>query len=276
MTNSAEILRLRTLLCFLDANLRESGISKVARALGEPKYSVSRAVIALEKEGLIDRTDKVPVLTEKGIREAKRYAERIETTINHLMYEGVDAESAKKDALHWALYNSERSMEVFRAAEERYRVKYELRDMSHFNGAELCRRMNNGQYQFPFLLYREEIKDGTNLSMANDGFEHPCTLCVADGVGTFLFSAKSMSANSAENGTKMQGRVKNMKYLFCGNYVGAESSGKVVSIPAECLEFVNIGSGVGQILHGSVCVKMQCTVGEAHMPESTAILTVMI
>ena len=39
---------------------------------------------------------------------------------------------------------------------------------------------------------------------------------------------------------------------------------------------LNIGSGVGQILHGSVCLRMQCSVGTKHMPESTAIFTILI
>lgn len=38
----------------------------------------------------------------------------------------------------------------------------------------------------------------------------------------------------------------------------------------------NRGSGVDQILHGSVCLKMKCSVGLMHMPESTAIFTVLI
>ena len=38
----------------------------------------------------------------------------------------------------------------------------------------------------------------------------------------------------------------------------------------------NRGSGTDQILHGSVCLKMKCSVGFMHMPESTAIFTVLI
>ena len=45
---------------------------------------------------------------------------------------------------------------------------------------------------------------------------------------------------------------------------------------AGSLYFLNIGSGMGQILHGSVCLRMQCSVGTNHMPESTAIFTIMI
>ena len=37
-----------------------------------------------------------------------------------------------------------------------------------------------------------------------------------------------------------------------------------------------MGKGRDTLLHGSVCLKMQCSVGDMHMPESTAIFTMFI
>ena len=65
-----------------------------------------------------------PVLTEKGIEEAKRYQKRMELTLNHLLYEGVSMESARNDAYRWALSNTDETMAVIANAEEKYRVKY--------------------------------------------------------------------------------------------------------------------------------------------------------
>lgn len=277
MPDSVEILRLRALLCFLKDESNTCTVTKISRVLGEEKYTITRILTSLEKDGLVDRSNsRNPKLTALGAKEAIRYQERIETTMNHLMYEGVDTDNAQKDALHWALYNSDRTMEVIRATEERYRVKYELRDLKSFSGASLCRRMHDGTYQFPFLIYREHVQNGTNLSMANAGFEQPCILSVENGVGTIQLRTHKVTAKSAQNGHEMCGKVQHLCYLDNGSFIEAENNGNVISFPASVLNFMNIGSGVGQILHGSVCLKMQCSVGVHHMPESTAIFTVLI
>lgn len=74
----------------------------------------------------------------------------------------------------------------------------------------------------------------------------------------------------------MQGRVHMVEYFDVGRYVSAALRGNVISIPAEVLNFVNIGEGVGQVLHGSVPLRMNCSVGTLHMPESQAIFTILI
>ena len=51
--------------------------------------------------------------------------------------EGVDLESAQRDSFYWALYCSDSTMEAVRAMEERYRVKYELRNQKQFRGSVL-------------------------------------------------------------------------------------------------------------------------------------------
>ena len=136
MEDSARIFRLRVLLCFLRFVPSDCTVTAIARTLGEEKYSVSRAIASLEKEGYIDRTDaRNPLLTEKGYMVARHYSERLEITLNHLLYEGVDMESAKKDAFVWALCCTDSTMEAIRATEERYRVKYELRDQKQFTRA---------------------------------------------------------------------------------------------------------------------------------------------
>lgn len=52
-----------------------------------------------------------------------------------------------------------------------------------FTGSTLCKMLGNGIYRFPFPVYRETAKYGNNISMANNGFEHPCVLSVRNGVG---------------------------------------------------------------------------------------------
>lgn len=277
MIGDTDILKLRILLCFLQAEPDGCSVTGLAKTLNEEKYTISRMLASMEKEGLVDRSDnRRPLLTEKGREDAKRYSERISITLNHLLYEGVDMENARRDAFYWALHCSDKTMEAIRETEERYRVKYELREQKHFGGNVLCRRMRDGSYSLPFLIYREQVKDGNNISMANEGFEHPCTLVIRNGEGFIQMRAVSVSANSGLTGKRMSGRVKSVRYFDNGIFSAAEQNGDIFLFPASALNFVNIGSGSGQILHGSVCLKMACSVGLVHMPESTAIFTMLI
>ena len=126
MPDSQDILRLRVLLCFLKDNSKDNTVTGISRILNEEKYKVSRILIALEKEGMLNRSDaRHPVLTENGRKEAVRYSERLEITLNHLLYEGVDSENAMSDAFYWTLYSSDKTIETVRAAEERC-IEYEF------------------------------------------------------------------------------------------------------------------------------------------------------
>ena len=277
MPDTPDILRLRVLLCFLKLPAEDCTVTGISRTLNVEKYKISRTLISLEKDGYIDREDvRNPILTPMGYQEAMRYSDRIDVTLNHLLYEGVDIENARRDAFYWALYCSEKTMDAVRATEQHYRVKYELRNFKQFGGNALCKKFHDGCYHFPFLIYREHVKNGNNLSMANEGFEHPCTLCIENGIGIIQLRAQSVSAKSKLNGKLMWGKVNSLKYFNAGRYISAEVNGNVLSFPAESLHFVNMGTGVGQILHGSVCLKVESSAGVMHMPESTAIFTILI
>lgn len=277
MPDSPDILKLRVLLCFLREDEKDCTVMEIARTLGKEHYTVSRAIAVLEKEGLISREKpRKPKLTKIGRIQAEKYSERIAITMSHLLYEGVNIESAQNDAYHWALYNTDDTMKIISNAEEKCRVKYELRDQKQFSGALLCKRLKDGEYRFPFIIYREKVKDGSNISMANEGFEHPCILSVKDGVGMIRLKAVEVTANSGSTGLAMHGHVNKLKYFDSGIYISADRNGHVLSIPASALSFKNIGEGIGQILHGLVCLRMQCNVGIIHMPESTAFFTILI
>lgn len=179
MPQTTDILKLRILLCFLQAGDNGCTVTGLSKTLCEEKYTISRILTTLEKELLIDKSDtRHPKLTEKGVMEAERYSERISTTISHLIYEGVDIENARRDAFYWTLYCSDKTMDIVRATAEQYKVKYQLCDRKSFDGDTLCKMLKDGSYSFPFMVYRENIKNGNNLSMGNNGFEQPCVLNV--------------------------------------------------------------------------------------------------
>lgn len=273
--DSAEILKLRTMLLFLNRNQKNCTVTNVARILGEEKYRISRLLSEMEKEGWVDKADpRNPRLTPEGERKALWYRERIEVITDHLMYEGVDVESAQKDAFCWALCNTECSMEAIRKSTEKYRIKNLLRGQRRFTGSALCRQMRDGIYQFPFVIYREKAEYGSHISMADEAFEHPCTIGVEGGEGVLRLRTQTISLPVGDNGEKQHGRIKEVQYYEYGNLIPAEINGNVISIPMSVLQFMNLGEG--QLLHGSVCLHLKISCGWEHTQTANTIFTVFI
>jgi hypothetical protein len=207
---------------------------------------------------------------------AKKYADRMDIATNHFIYEGVSEEKAQKDAMYFSLYCSDETFEVIQSMEEQYHIKHVLRDRKCFNGAVLCGKLRDGSYPFPFIIYRETVKNSSNISMANEGFRHPCKLIIKGGSGIVSLKAQNLSHSSAVSGENISGKINNLKYFDGSKYCDAQRNGDALSFPANVLNFVNIGEDSGRILHGSVCLKMTCSAGIIHMPESKAIFTIMI
>lgn len=265
-----DILKLRTLLCFLNREQKECTVSKIARTLGEENYTISRILMALEKEGLVNRMNsRSPYLTELGRKEAKRYKEWMRISMNHMIYEGVEREYAQQDAYHWTLYNSENAMRIFRDTDEIYRVKHEVCERKVVTGVELCSLLKDGVYQFPFLIYQEQIENGSNISWMNQAFEHMCTLSVKAGKGMLQLYPKDLKLKNPLTGRLEVKRVRYFKYQELGEEISAEHIGTSIRFPMSSLKFVNVGSKTQQILHGSVCIKL----GENDSCEKTGIQT---
>lgn len=276
MWDDHEILKLRVLLVFLKGDADEHSVVKISKTLNVTKQRVSRLLMELEKDEIIDRSNpRNPRLTDKGRKKAEYYAERVTVSMNHLLFEGVSIENAEQDAYHWAIYNTDETMDVIKSASSRYQVKYQLRNRHSFNGNVLCKTLGDGVYRFNFVIYREQVKDGSNLSMANDGFVHPGTLFVKNGVGTIHLHIVRLKMQ-LPYGIEAEGKISGVKYLENGEFIPAEVSEDTVNFPASVLTFVNIGENINQMLHGSVCLKIRCAVTTAHAAESMVVFNVLL
>lgn len=258
MQENAEMLKLKVLLCLYHSDAEDGTVTGIARTLNREKYAISRTITALEKERFVARSDgRKPVLTQAGRDVAAHYDERVRVCLDHLLYEGVDLENARQDALYLARYCSDETLGKVGDMGARLRVKYELRGRRQFGGAAVCRLLRDGSYHLPYVIYREHVSGGTNISVANEGFDHPCELHVKDGVGTIHLHAVGMNRRTPGDGKLVTAKIQSMKYFDNGRFVSAETYGDIFSIPADTLNFLNYG-GVGQLLHGSVCLQIEC------------------
>lgn len=270
-----DLLKMRILLCFVQDGRERCTVTEMARTLREEKYTISRTLGALERAGLVDRSNsRQPVLTSLGETVARRYATRLEMSLNHLLYEGVEPESAGKDAQLWALHCTDETMNAVFSMEAKYHAKYELRDRKRFSGEVLCSRLKDGRYEFPFMVYGEKFVDGSNISMLNDGFEHPCLLQVAGGEGILQFRSCPVRMQTMLGPEEV--RIRSVKYGEYGSYARAEQIGNLFRIPASALDVRNLGSGSSQILHGAVECLVDYGCQRTGNREEKVILTVLI
>lgn len=109
--------------------------------------------------------------------------------------------------------------------------------------------------------------DGSRRSMAEQGFEHR-GMVKKNKRGCYLeLFIREMHAFSRVNGMEMTGHLASLKYLQGDTYRSADIRNGKVRIPLTACAFQKFDHGV---LRGSLMINVSCSVGEAHMPESTA------
>ena len=109
--------------------------------------------------------------------------------------------------------------------------------------------------------------DGSRRSMAENGFE-PLGIVKRNKRGCYLeLTIREMHAVSRINGKQMKGHLTCLKYLQGDMYKIADVKNGRIKIPLNACGFQNFDHGT---LRGNLLITVSSSVGEAHMPESTA------
>lgn len=278
MSETLTLLQIQLLLYYLGAEPSKRTVTDSAKNLGITKWAVTRAMDAMEKQDIVERLEnRKTVLTMTGKKLAEKYQNQMKVLEQYMQYQDIPPAKIRDNALRaLAAGFSDEFLERLAEQEGRMRLKELFTGRQSFSGREICDHLKDGSYFFPFIIYREHIKNYNNVSMGNKGFEHPCELIVKDHEGMICLTAKTVSAESMSGGRKMDGRIQKMQYLYDGKYRDSGMDGRYVYFPVTALNFISMGKGRDTLLHGSVCLKMQCSVGDMHMPESTAVFTMFI
>ncbi len=278
MSENLNGIQIQLLLYFLEAEPKKRTVTDAARYLNKPKSTLTHILDSLDELSLMERVEgRKSVLTTAGKRTAQQLLHQRKILEQYMQYQDIPPAQIKENALR-ALSAGFSDEFMARLAEQEGRMHLKEIFAGHrdFHGGDICNYLKDGSYYFPFIIYREQIKNHNNLSMANKGFENPCELIVKDHEGLVYLAVKTVSAESMSSGKKMEGRVNKMQYLYDGEFRDGGIDGRYVYFPVTALNFIAMGKGRDTLLHGSVCLKMQCSVGDMHMPESTAIFTMFI
>lgn len=127
--------------------------------------------------------------------------------------------------------------------------------------------LSYGRHPVRIAIFQTDTEGETKKSMADRGFERYAWLVYEEKESYLELVTKEMHAISRVNGKRMTGRLESLKYLDAGMVQNAEVLEGTVKIPLTACTYQDFGRG---IMWGNVLITVTCSLGMAHMPESTA------
>ncbi len=205
--------------------------------------------------------------TEKGRKKVEMYRRLIKDVEAYLYRIGSTAEEIPEllprfmenigyDVLERIIRNDQTIRHGNRAAE--------APDVQQMLGGVL----RKGTYQVGIALFRS---DGGRVrySMAHRGFRRPAELVIGEGNGWLVLTPCQMMARSRIDGELKEGRLGTLKYYREGRLTAAEETDGRIWVPLDACKVQKSGKGN---IKAVIPVTVTCTVGNADMPESTAVL----
>lgn len=264
MKNITDMMKLRILIFFFKAGKSEVTVTGLAKTYGIGKYTVSRIISSLEADGLIDKTNpRSPTLTEEGRAVAKHYSNRVDTVMRGLRLKGVALEQAQTDAFYIAMYLSDETYETVRKMERMRRMKHGLEAMRQFSGDLLRKKLGDGIYSFPYILYGGDYAGGSLAAEENSLFVHPCKVEIRGSSGTVHIWYQALS-------TKRQ--IQRAEYFSNGKYYLLETVGDVLQFPLSELRFENSGT----LIYGYIPIRFTLMNKQNTLEEREEIFTMFL
>ena len=130
--------------------------------------------------------------------------------------------------------------------------------------------LEKGKFQVGIAIHQISRNSETRLSMAHQGFEHLASIRNNTRGSWLELTIREIHGRSRIDGTEMSGHLSSLKYEKQGQLYEAVIKDGHLKIPLSACHFFR--GRLGNI-KGTVHITVACNVGNAHMPESTAVLT---
>ncbi len=252
------------------------GLSRVEKKRGAQgsiaeSYGVNRSTVNRYFKNCIERG----ILTEgleftaTGAEWLERYTKLYENLQNYLKEIG-----ARPDEVDETLDVMVENIDIH-MLEMMINAQTEKKSIYKKKENELDREIQNNlqkveRHPVVFRLYRMNKKLGQDRgSMAMRGFEDIAEIVQENGESYLELKLKEMAAHSRVSGEMMAGKLKTLKYQHNEVLEEARIENNIVKIPMEACR-IHRWTGIGTM--GIVPVTVTCSVGQVHMPESTALL----
>ena len=130
--------------------------------------------------------------------------------------------------------------------------------------------LEKGKFQVGISIHQISRNSETRLSMAHRGFEHLASIRNNTRGSWLELTIREIHGRSRIDGTEMSGHLSSLKYEKQGQLYEAVIKDGHLKIPLSACHFFR--GRLGNV-KGTVHITVACNVGNAHMPESTAVLT---
>ncbi|WP_027088561.1 helix-turn-helix domain-containing protein [Thomasclavelia saccharogumia] len=245
--------------------------TRMAKEVGVSKSTFSRVLNNFYQEGLINEKGK-GVLSCQGCKLARSYLNDINKLRDWLKNtSSFNDEEAYQEALNLVLTLSPESRAKLVSNSSKEKLFKLIDKVKEISGDMLSANLDDGEYPFAFTIYKA---DKLGISMANDGFVHPGILEIKMGHGNLISQPKEVEHESLMGKMILKGKVESLKYETEQKYIASQVIMDNFVIPISKLYFYY--SKEERILQTSVKIKVKSNVGMIHMPESVAILTIIL
>jgi Mn-dependent DtxR family transcriptional regulator len=275
-TNDLSLLRAKLVLRLI--YIKKSGgvgssVTQLSEALGVAKSTVSRAVSRCAEIGVVERyAGKHVMLTDEGVRIGEELEHRCREVKLWLESMSGVAAAAPDDVLHGALSLPDSTVRIIERNERMQRLYRRVGDRAVLSGEDFCAALGDGKYPVSIMCYRTDVgKTRKTPSMANDGIENDGELIIKNNNGMLRFKTRPVEHISSLGGMPIKGRLATLKYPDGSEYKDAQRKGDTYCFPASAMNFVCVS---GRVMQGDIVLKMACSAGTKHMPESESVMEV--
>ena len=161
---------------------------------------------------------------------------------------------------------AEHAVEQDKSQEETQDSHYSRESNAYF----IEKILEKGKFQVGIAVHQMSRNSETRISMAHQGFGH-LALIRNNTRGSWLeLTIREVNGRSRIDGTRMWGHISSLKYEKQGQLYEAVIKDGHLKIPLSACHFFR--GRMGNV-KGTVHITVACNIGNAHMPESTAVLT---
>ena len=246
-------------------------VTRLAEEFGVSKSTFSRVLNIFYHENLIIQKGK-GILSTKGEKLAKNYFKDIaEIKLWLKNISNLSDEEAYQEALTLVLVLSNKTR--YNLISDLYNKKLfeKIDKIKSISGDMLTVNLEDGKYQFAFTIYK---LNKLEISMANDGFVHPGILEINNGKGNLILFPKEIEHESLLGNIILKGQVESLKYMLDQEFISSQNIKNSYIIPIDRLKFHYCKEE--RILQTSIKIKVRANVGIIHMPESCAVLNIIL
>ena len=229
----------------------------ICQQFNMPKKTLTAILKQMLEKGYIEpyMKNEAIQLTPYGIRESNEYLYRHHSISQFLQFIGVHNVIEKVISKRAVISDHTRMTKASPAITN-------IRDI-----------IDQGEHQVCISLFKINPMERAQKSMADRGFERIAKIIQNSQESYLELTVKEMHATSRVDGHDMKGHLASLKYLSNGRLKNAEIQDGKVRIPLDVCTYEVYDHG---IIWGNVSITVACSIGNTHMPESTARLMFIV